>query len=560
MGNGKPGVTGMLSELRIRNFAVITEQSIQFGAGLNVISGESGAGKSIILQALELVLGARASSHKIRSGAERLEVEAIFDIAQLAPEFLEELPELARMDGEQLVLTRTVDQRGKSRALVNGHLASAGILQGIGKGLLSICSQSSATRLLVPEYHLGLVDGFAGHAERLARYREGYDKWRKVARQLEQAARQADGVEQRRVELEGVVSELSALEPRRDLRVELEEQVATLSNAERLIRGSNGLTDGLSGLSDRLTDLQGELREMAAMDRTLESYRDLLDSAVIELGEVERGLERYASGLEIDEDTLESVRERLAELARCERKYRCDSAALEELLNASQVELESLEAARDQDRLASEEARLRGEVEELAGELTKARVKAGTELSRQIELELEDVNMRGVRFEVRCSEIGLGSSGHDAIEFFAATNPGDELRPIRQIASGGELARLTLVLKKVLRERAGVHVLVFDEVDSGMSGKAARAVGEKLHVIAQESQVVCITHLAQVASFADQHILVDKRVGSTVESIIKTLDDEERVDEIARMLAGYDVTTAARASARELLSSKPPVL
>lgn len=549
----------MLSELQISNFALIEKQTISFGPGLNVISGESGAGKSVILHALELILGARPRANFIRSGADSLEVEAVFDLRNVAPNILHGLPDLARVD--ELALSRSVTMSGRNKVYVNGTLATVTLLQEITGKLVNICGQSQHVRLLDSEYHLELVDGFAGNLNLVQRYTSAFTAWRNQRDELERLETRLQRNIMRRAELEFMLEELSAAELSPGIREELESQVKRLSQAEHLISGTQNICESMNveeGILERLQQVGAKLHELQRFDKDLSKLVTLFSSARTELVEFESDLRGYLAGIEVDDAALSQLRDRLAEVARLERKYKTNDRGLVDLLASAREEVAALNAAENIEARRSELARLKQEVLKLGAELLASRQKAGRTLSRAVENELAELNMKDAQLKLSFTALAEPSlKGTEKIEILISANKGEPPQALRQVASGGELSRIMLVLKKVLREQSGVNVLVFDEVDSGVSGSVARAVGEKLKALARDSQVLCITHLAQVASLADHHFLVDKKLGKRTVSEIRELVEQEKVDEIARMLAGYEITAATRESARELMSSKP---
>lgn len=554
----------MLTDLRIKNLAIIEEQTISFGAGLNVLSGETGSGKSIVLHALELVLGRKASPQLIRSGAAGLEVEAAFDLSAVDGAISATLPDVAREcldEGGELVITRTVPREGKGKVYVNGRLGTVSLLEEIGGALINICGQTQAVRLLDPRSHIDLVDDLAGGEELRATYRAAFGKLRDLRAREEELSLRVSSFDAQRAELEESVRELSLLKLRPGIRRELESEVKRLSGAELIIQHGRQIGESIDGeagllvLSDRVA---GELQMMHRLDDSAKELLERFQNLRTELREFERDLTRHVGAIQIDEDRLTRLRDDLAEVARLERKYRRDDAGLVALLEEYQGALRGTGGDFDVEGVRAERELVEKTVLSIGKKLSESRKRASTQLKRQVSDELAELGMPGAQLEVSVVPHEPREWGLEQLEFLIASNRGDEPKPLRLVASGGELARITLVLKKLLRDRSGINVLVFDEVDAGVSGKVARAVGEKLKSLAKSSQVLCITHLAQVASLADRHLLVSKGGKTRVTAQIRVLSDAERVDEIARMLAGYEITPASRASARELISSKQP--
>lgn len=547
----------MLTDLQISNFAIISEQTVSFGPGLNVISGETGAGKSIILQAIELILGGRASAQVVREGSDALEVQAVFDLTSLPVEIREELPEYVR--GDDLVVSRTVTDGGKSKVFLNGKLASATLLTDVVGKIVSLCKQGQQMRLLDKGFHTEIVDLYGGLGDLRVRYRTAFERWSTEATALAELEKRVSDGEARREELLDRIKELSQIPLRAGLRDELEQRVKLLKNSERVLESYQRIAEALSeepGALSLLRVAAGEIERIQQHDPGMEELAKTVEGLYAELEEVDRAVSRRASQVTLDDRELEKTEGELAELARLQRKYKTDDGGLLALLGDYQQELSLIGDSEALRKMRRQAETMRKEAEVLAGELSKERQKVAGKLSRLVEPELHELNMPGARLGAQFSSVPLGIHGLETLELMIATNKGEPLKPLRQVASGGELSRILLVLKKVLQERSGIHVLIFDEIDAGVSGSVARAVGEKLKALARHSQVLCITHLPQIASLADKHLLVEKQVGKRTVSVVRELNQEEKIDEIARMLAGYQITAASRESARELLSSK----
>ncbi len=545
----------MLTALQIRNFAIIEAQEISFGHGLNVISGETGAGKSIVLEAFKLILGGRGGVDLIRNGEESLEVSAVFDLSGLTEEQRLSLPDLVKSETE-LVVTRELNRVGKNKIFLNGRSGTVGLLKDVAERLINICGQNQSLQLFEPRYHMELIDSYGGFAEVKISYSKAFEEYSVLAERLRQAESRSRDFILRRQGLEALVDEISAAKLAVGIRTELENEVKRLSFAEQLISGAGELVssfDEEDGLSSQLRRKGAALQSLIKVDPSLEKIWSVFDSGRSLLEEAFGDLSGYASGLSLDEEKLRQTEARLAEIIRLERKYRTNDEGLLKLLGEAEVELKAFMDGDNLDALREELSNLKVLAEEKGRRLRKEREAAGKKLTRDVERELAELSMKDARLKILITDTELSPLGTESIEFLISTNKGEEFKPIKQVASGGELSRIMLVLKKVLRDRSGVHVLVFDEVDSGISGGVARAVGEKLRALAQEGQVICVTHLAQVASLADRHLLVEKSVGKRTSSIVRELKSDERVDEIARMLAGFKVTEASRASAKELL-------
>lgn len=547
----------MLAEIRISNFALIEAQSITLSDGLTVLSGETGSGKSIILQALQFLLGERAKPQIVRSGSEIAEVQGLFDLGKISEEIRAALPEFAR--DEELAIIRTLTSSGKSKVYINGKLGSVSLLEEITSKLVNVCSQNQHVQLLDARGHLDLLDRYAALDADRATLRTAFDAWRQAQQELAEARTRHEHAEHEREELAALVAEISAARVSAGMRRALEGEVKRLANAERLLSSMQRLDGTLSGDGGVLPLLQrvgAEVQELVKLDGGFCDCAELFTSGKEALREFAVTATRYARSIELDEERLAEQRESLAEIARLERRYKTDDAGLVRLLENAQHKLTLLREGSDIEGLSRREEAQRAALDTAAQTLSRRRREAATVLSKEVNRGLTDLNMADAKLAVAVESVDLSASGIDRAELFLSANRGEPPRPLSAIASGGELSRILLVLKQVLRDRTGVNVLVFDEVDSGVSGSVARAVGQKLRALAEHSQVICVTHLPQVASLADHHFLVGKEVKDRAQTVIKEIVGAQRVDEIARMLAGYAITPASRRSAKELLSSK----
>jgi DNA repair protein RecN (Recombination protein N) len=548
----------MLTALQIKNFAIIEAQDIQFGPGLNVISGETGAGKSIVLEAFKLILGGRGGADLIRSGSDALEVSAVFDLGSLTPEQRTQLPDMVQ-DASELVITRELNQAGRNKIFINGRSGTVTLIKEVAEKLINICGQNQSLRLFENRYHMELIDSYGGYEAVIQRYRDAFNKWFALSDRLSNAETKSRDFVLRRQGLESLIEEISALKLIPGIREELENEVKRLSFAEQLISGVGDLSASFEeedGLSSQLRRRGGSLQSLVKVDPSLEKIRQVFESGRALVEEAFGELSAYSSGLSLDEEKLKDTESRLGDIIRLEKKYRTDDLGLIKLLEDASRELLQFQDGDNLEALRSEVGAARKDAESAGFELRKEREKAGRKLAKEVEKELAELSMKDARLKIQIAEAPLSGSGTESVEILISTNKGEEFKSIRQVASGGELSRIMLVLKKVLRDKSGVHVLVFDEVDSGISGGVARAVGEKLRALAKEGQVICVTHLAQVASLADRHLLVEKSVGKRTSSVVRELTETDRVEEVARMLAGFEVTENSRASARELLASR----
>ncbi len=560
----------MLVELRIRNFAIIEEAALEFGPGLNVLTGETGAGKTIILSALGLLLGGRASPEFIRTDAREAVIEGLFHFeGEAAIPALS--PEPRPAEQSELLIKRVIAEGGRSRVLLDGELATVQTLARVGSALVQVYGQHEQQSLLRAESHETILDRYAGLEGRLTRYRELYARAQELKARIEELARlereRENVVELARfrvAELERaalVAGEDEALAAERTVLANAARLGAAASESEEMLYGAEG-----SAL-DIIARAETRLSEAAELDAKLAEPLEMLRSARANLEEAARALGAYAGRIEADPARLEQVEGRIQELSRIKRKY---GGSIEEALRTlekSRTELAEVEGVADLKAAADSE--LAGVLNELAAaakELSAARVSGATELKRRMEAELRTLGMRSAVFEPRLSPLGagdggfdvggvaLGPSGMDTVEFHLSPNLGQPPMPLARIASGGELSRVMLALKRLEAQRRGVATMIFDEVDAGIGGEIAQVVGRKLKELARYHQILCVTHLPQIAAFADRHFMVEKEElrGST-RSRTRRLEDAERVEEIARMLAGAEITEKFRRAAKEML-------
>ncbi len=550
----------MLTDLSIKNIAIIDALHLSFREGLTVLTGETGAGKSIIIDAVGLIMGARANSDLIRTGHDEATVEAIFDISRL-PRIRQQLEEAGLEAGNELLVKRSISRSGKNRIFINGGMATLTLLTDISRRLINIYGQHESQTLLRPENHLVLLDAFAGSTAlrqefaaicgQLHAVREHLDRLdneeREAARRLDLLAFQSDEIG------------LADLRPGEE--EELEERRQVLAGAERLGTTSAEAFERLYGgdgaLLGQLRRIAASITDLGAIDHRLATVAATLDSAYLQLEDAAISLRDYASRIEADPVALQQADDRLDRIGRLKKKY---GATIGEILSYKRdidAELEQLRG-REQDRaeLDAERERLTLEVRRAGAELTGRRTKAAAALKKALETEAHQVAMKHAVFEISLEPLAEPrTTGFERIEFLFSPNPGEPPRPLARIASGGELSRLMLAVKQVLPE-SDVPTLVFDEVDSGIGGATSELVGRKLKNVAGRQQVLCITHLPQVAVFADQHLRVEKRVADGRTSTgVELLAEAERTREVARMLAGATITESALSHAAEMLAA-----
>ncbi len=560
----------MLTLLRIQNLAIVETSEVEFGAGLNVLTGETGAGKSIILKAIDLLLGRRANSDILRSGADRCTVEGLFRISRELGRTLreehEELEEVLPEDEDELLIRRIIDAGGRSKVYVNGQLMALGGLSALSARLMDVTGQHQQHILFDPVHHRELLDAFGVADDLKARVAVDFAAYADAKRSLD---RFLSDTETRAVRMEKLAAERdelseAALQPgeRAALDAELtklasvESLGATVQSCLELIEESD------DSLDSKLRSLSMLLESAAAIDPALDEVVSLVDAAAVQLSEAQLSLAHYGARLEADPLRLEQLRERLALVARLERKYARPGDEIIAYLETISAELAEYEGgALDEGVLRKRLAEARATLDGSEQALTAARKVAASKLRKEVEREFPPLNMQRATFEVAVTAAPSSANGADAVEFLLAANPGEPARALGKVASGGELSRVLLILKTVLNEQRAPGTQVFDEVDSGIGGAVAQIVGEKLLAVSRRSQVILITHAPQIASLADQHFLVEKRaIGDRTTSSIRLLNEHERVAQIAGMLAGKSISANFEQSAKELLATRQTLL
>jgi DNA repair protein RecN (Recombination protein N) len=552
----------MLTELRIRNFAIIESLSLPLARGFNVLSGETGAGKSIIVGALGLLLGERASTDLIRTGADRATVEGVFDVGD-RPEIATLLDERG-IDAEEplVVLKREIAAAGRTRAWINGSAVSAAILAEVGRLLVNLHGQHEAQTLLDGEAQRRILDAFAGATSESDAVRESYDSLAVVRREIIDLTRRRADAEKRADYLRHVVQEIEGarLAEHEDLR--LEEEARRLENAEELRELSSGIVECIEGEEEsalqRLAGVERLLATIQRVDPTLARLQELYDTAYYNLEALARELTEYEAGVELDPERLEETRRRRDLLFRLTKKYGPTLADVVAAGRAARQELELVDSAGlDLRTLEERERAAAAALRERAATLTTLRREAADRLARAVDEVLPDLGMTDGHFHATLVPLrDVGPEGAEAIEFRVSLNVGHEERPLARVASGGELSRVMLALKTILARLDRVPTLIFDEVDAGIGGRVGLQVGETMRRVASHHQVFAITHLPQIAARAHHHILVSKGArGGVTTADVTVLEDESRVTEVARMLGGDPESDVSRAHARELLET-----
>ncbi|RMG34630.1 MAG: DNA repair protein RecN [Gammaproteobacteria bacterium] len=551
----------MLTHLTIRNLVIVRELELEFASGMTALTGETGAGKSILIDALGLTLGDKASPALIRTGCERAEVSSEFDLSD-CPAALAWLQAHDLDEDTQCQLRRVLVREGRSRAYVNGRPIPQSQLRELGERLLDIHGQHAHQSLVRPAAQRDLLDAYAGAASLREAVSSAYQAVQEARSELDDLRQAAADRDNRIDYLTFQIGELEPVAPlARDLNA-LESEHARLAHAERLQQETaeiaQALVEGDPDVGSQLGRLHRQLLELAELDPQLAAPAELLESAVIQVEEAGQALRHYRDGLEIDPARLQTLDDQLGRLHELARKHRVEVAELPALLDRFRAELETLTAADHHlEQLQSRIRTLQTAYEKAAKQLSSARREAAQRLSETVSDYMQRLNMQGGRFEVACEADPDNPTRHgvDRIRFMVSANPGQPLAPLAEAASGGELSRISLAIQVATADCSDIPTLIFDEVDVGIGGAVAEIVGRMLRGLGERRQVLCVTHLPQVAARAHHHLLVQKQTGKAhTETRIEPLEPAQRVQEIARMLGGVEITAQTLAHAQEMLT------
>ena len=553
----------MLLEISIKNFAIIEAISLNFEKGMTVLTGETGAGKSIIIDAMNMMLGARATTDVIRHGAPKAEIEGLFSIENSLP--LQEIFDEQGIDlGDEIIIRREILQNGRSVSRVNGQMVNLSVLRSIGQYLVDIHGQHDQEELMRPQLHIQMLDGFgdADFLELKQAYQTNFDAYRKMRKQLLEIKKNQEEHKARIEMLEFQMAEIesASLQPGEDLKLNQERD--KLLNHKHI---ADTLTNAYTMLDNEefssLANVRSAMNDMESLEDYDAEYREIstsLSESYYVLEDVTKRLEDIIEDLDFDGNRLMQIENRLDLIHAITRKYggNVDDVLLyfakitEEynLLTGHHLSSDDMEA---------ELKKLEVSLVDLASQLSSARHKLAKQLEIEIQQELKDLYMDKAQFQVQFTNAKFSREGNESVEFYISTNPGEDFKPLVKVASGGELSRLMLAIKSAFSRKEGKTSIVFDEVDTGVSGRVAQAIAQKIHKIGQHGQVLAISHLPQVIAIADYQFFIEKISDehSTV-STVRLLTLEERVEEVAKMLAGENVTAAALTQARELLQSK----
>ena len=550
----------MLSELYIENRAVIEKATIDFSDKLNVFTGETGAGKSILINGINAILGQRVTKDIVRTGTDKAVISALFtDIGDNVFQVLDELG-ISAEDG-QLFLTREIRSDGGSVARVNSRAVNVSVLKAIGETLVTIHGQHDNQILMAPERHIEILDSYAESEALIEDYHSSFRELQSIAKKINKIKTEQSKKEFRMAELADIVEEINALNIHEGEDKEIEAELNISKNAVAISEALYMAKQLLSGDDD--TDGAVEMTQRAS--KSVEGYTDImteispiydrLSSAAIEMEDISEEIGSLLDSLDIDPKRYDYLNQRSDELRRIMKKYGPELDDVLTTLENSQNELDELSGAEQSlDELNKEKERLLAEVSKKAKALSDHRKKAGERFVSQVTEELEFLNMPKVKLVVQQKTGKLTINGMDSIEFLISANLGEEPKPIAKIASGGELSRIMLALKNVIAEKDSIGTLIFDEIDTGVSGRAAQKIGIKLKQISRLRQVLCVTHLAQMAVMADNHLLIEKNIqGDRTVTTVRTLDHEQRKYEIARIMGGENITELMLENAEQYL-------
>jgi len=544
----------VLRALEVRDFVIIERASLEFSAGFTVLTGETGAGKSILVDAIELLVGGRGDAALVREGAERAELSAEFDFddSSLSAWLVES--ELTGDPGS-VILRRTIDRSGRSRCFINGHTVTLAQLKAAGEHLVDIHGQHEHQSLLRPAAQRALLDSHAGNEELVRQTSESYRDWKRLQALADEAEKTFAQREAERSEIQGLVTDLKKLGPREGEWPQVSAEHTRLQHGSSLLGGAQSALEALAEAEGaclpQLSAVASRLRSLSGHDDRLKSVVELLESAEAQAGEAARALRQYASRVELDPQALREVEARIEALHAAARKHRIRPEALPERLGELQRRLAELELAVDPEALRREVAAARARYEAAAKKLSAKRRSAAEALAKAVTTAMQQLAMAGGRFSVRLETVEEpGAFGLEQIEFEVASHPSLPLRPLARVASGGELSRVSLAIQLVAAKASPVGALVFDEIDAGIGGAVAETIGRSLRRLGKERQVLCVTHLPQVAANGNDQWSVTR---SGLKVKVVRLDRGARIAELARMLGGAEST--ARKHAAELLDA-----
>lgn len=552
----------MLNHLSIKNVAVIDKLEASFGEGVSVLTGETGAGKSIIIDSINMILGDRANKELVRYGTDKAVVQAVFDAPEEVMDILAE-NDIDCEDG-QIIITRQLTAEGKSMARINGMAVTLGILRDISDKLINIHGQHDNQALLTPVRHVEFLDAYAENEELVNEYKSLLSKKRAIERQIASLDMEEQEKMQKIDLLEYQVNEIKKaslekgeeedLRTQRDIYANAEQITSSVSEAYQNVYGGDEAQSAYDGISIAVNALS----QISDLNPHIQSMHDTLSELMYTLEDTAHELKEFGDTVEFDEQTLNDIEERLDMISRLKRKYGGSVELVLEHLKNAERELNDIRLGDEKtEELKAELKTVTDTLAEKGRQITESRRKSAAVLESGIETALHELNMEKSKFKVNIESGGeFYDNGMDKVEFLISTNPGEPLKPLVKIASGGELSRVMLAIKSILADSDGVDTLIFDEIDTGVSGKAAHAIAKKLSAIGRGKQVICISHLPQLASMADNHYLIQKNMdGDMASTTLLELDTEGRELELARIIDGGEITELARSHARQMLKN-----
>jgi DNA repair protein RecN (Recombination protein N) len=552
----------MLSQLTIRNFAIVESLDLELATGMTVISGETGAGKSIMLDALGLALGDRAETGVVRNGAERAEIVASFNISRLPEAATWLQAQDLDLDGD-CILRRVITKEGRSRSYINGQPCPVTAIRTLADHLVDIHGQHEHQRLLKRDYHRTLLDEHAGQSQQASQVRESFMRWRRLDQELSSLAEQSAEQAARIQLLSYQTEELDQLGLQDGELAALEEEQKTLTNGDDILHTGHQLLELTADAEQAnclslLSHCEQLLHSLDSQSPALQQAAEMLSSAQIQIDEASQEIRHYLDRVEVNPQRQQDVEERLSSIYDIARKHRIKPEELVNFHAGLRRELGSLSRSDEElDLLAQAVAAARESYSKAAARLSRARQKAARQLSKSVDAQLHELGMHAAQFEVCLSPLSeerQGPHGLEEVEFLISANLGQPARPLAKVASGGELSRISLAIQVITAQTSATPTLIFDEVDVGIGGAIAEVVGRMLRQLGERAQILCVTHQPQVASQGHQHLFVSKIAGDVqTHTRIRTLDKSDRVQEVARMLGGIDITERSVAHAREML-------
>jgi len=550
----------MLKVLRVRNFALMEDITLELESGLTVVTGETGAGKSMIVNAVASLCGARIDDDAIRTSKKSAEITGVFD--DVSPLIKERLKESGIETEDEIIVRRTIERGKRQNSYINDRMVSQNFLREIAQDMVDLIGQHENQSLFDKKNHLSLLDAYAGLEDVKIAYHKDYNDYRSLQKKLRMLLEQIEQRDERIDYLRFQIDEIekSNLQPDEEEELNLEKNL--LVTSEKRASLAKELSDYLyeqdGSVIEKLSRIKRSFDELSGLDSQLAQHKDRIDEILTTIDEIYRAMSSYQDRIEFSQDRLDQVIGRLETITKMKKKYGKSIQEIYGYLKRMKDELAMIETRDEEiDKTKKEIEEIEQNVLKLAGDLSERRRRSAVNLRKQILKLLKQLGMEKADFEIRFGDVDLGSMGKDEVEFYISTNPGEELKPLRKVASGGEISRITLCLKAILSDVDRIPTVIFDEVDIGIGGRVAESVGDLLSQVSKKHQIVCITHLSQIPAFADNHVLVKKEIKekATFTHVMK-LSEEERKLEIARMLGGKEITAKTVEHAREILQKR----